>query len=107
MKKLLPFETPVNYFFEVVIIDPSDKHDYTYNLYTYIQDIDVVAAILNYSTKYEYTIRYIGTIPTVPCSRCLSINQAVAYFQRLRFYIRETVEREKTVRWTEVVEKEI
>lgn len=108
MIKLLPYETPTVYYFEVVIVDPSNSNiSFVRNIYSYIQDIDVIAAIVDYSTKYDYTLRYLGTEPTLPRSQHLSLNQAVALLQRLRFYTRKTVEKQRIVTYTEVIEEEL
>lgn len=107
MIKILPYEPPTVYYFEVVIVDPSNSNKFVRNIYSYIQDTDVIAAIVNYSTKYDYTLRYLGTEPTLPRSQHLSLNQAVALLQRLRFYTRKTVEKQRIVTYTEVIEEEL
>lgn len=108
MIKLLPYEPPTVYYFEVTFIDPSDSNiSLVRNIYSYIQDIDVIAAIINYSTKYDYTLQYVGTAPTLPQSKHLSLNQAVAYFKKLRFYTKKEIQRQKVIAYTEIVTEEL
>lgn len=112
MTKMLPYspEYSTNYYFQVVLKNPDkeaiDKGLLCY-IYSYIDDISIVAAIVKSCTKYEFTIRPAEPHMYERGVNVWSINQACGYLRRLRFIKKSVVKRTRTIEWNEEVEEEL
>lgn len=109
MKKILPFkaEYSTNHYYVIKFTDPENNKTVNYVLYSYIDDIGVIASIVAHSTKYSFEIEYKGTEGPSNNIDTMSINQAVSFFRRLRFIRKVTVKKYKVVEWNEIIEEEL
>lgn len=109
MKKILCFkdEYSTNYYYVVKFTDPENNQTLTYCLYSYIDDVMIMASIVAHSTKYPFEIEYKGTEGPSKGIETMSINQAVSFFRRLRFIRKVTVKRQRIVEWNEIIEEEL
>ena len=109
MKKILPFkaEYSTNHYYVIKFTDPENNKTVNYVLYSYIDDIGVIASIVAHSTKYSFEIEYKGTEDPSKSIETMSINQAVSFFRRLRFIRKVTVKRQRVVEWNEIIEEEL
>lgn len=112
MVKLLPYkpEYSTNYYFAVELQNP-DQTDlikgHACVVYSYIDDIAIVAAIVKSCTKYNFTIHPVDGKQVYDAPNLWSINQAVQYLRRLRFFKKTVVKRTKTIEWNEEIEEEL
>ena len=111
MYKLAPFkeEYSKNFFFIISVMDPSDKKNYNFVIYSYVEDPTVIALLIKGLTKYTFAIHCCGNEkPQITeDGYMMSINQAATFFRRLRFYEIKNVTRRKVIEWTEKVEIEL
>lgn len=108
MVKILPFERKysTNYSYSLNFVDPESSKNLYYEVYSYIDDPSVIYNIIASATKYPFAIKANGEVSN-PSYGAMSINQAVSFFRRLRFYKTTIVERQKVVKWNEVIEEEL
>ena len=110
MVKFLPFENGVHneyYSFAVTLHNPCGDEDFKCVIYSYVEDIAIVAAIVEASTKYKFTIADKDAATYLHYRNEWSINQACQYLKRLRFYKKEVVTKTKTITWDEEIETEL
>lgn len=112
MMKLLPYspEYTTNYYFAVELQNPDQTgitKGYFCVIYSYIDDIAIVSAIVKSCTKYDFTIKPTSNISPKDSSIVWSINQAVHYLRRLRFFKKTVVKKTKTIEWNEEIEEEL
>ena len=110
MVRMLPFnpEYTTNHYFVVYLKNPDQTglvKGHCVCIYTYIDDIAIVAAIVRACTKYEFTISPTIETQVVNSPDKWSINQAVHYLRRLRFIKKSVVKKTKTIEWEEEVEE--
>lgn len=110
MVKLLPYnsEYSKNYYFLVSFKSPDQNNEeYNVIIYSYIRDAAILGAIIQSCTAYKFTLRSLLKNELPSRTEKWSINQAIQYLQRLRFYKKVTITKQKVVEWEEVIEVEL
>lgn len=107
---MLPFnpEYTTQHYFIVCLKNPDQTglvKGHCSVIYTYIDDIAIVAAVVKAYTKYEFTISPAIETQVAGNPNIWSINQAAHYLRRLRFIKKSVVKKTKTIEWEEEVEE--
>jgi hypothetical protein len=109
MYKTFNPEMSKNYYFLVNIVNP-DKSDsvkgYPVVIYSYVNDIQIISAIVKHCTKYDFTITEV-TKTSHDYLNQWSINQACGYLRRFRFIRRKKITLSKVVTWEEEIKEEL
>jgi len=112
MVKMLPYNTEysTNYYFVVKLQNPDQTgivKGHVCVVYSYIDDIAIVSAIVKSCTKYNFTIKPLEGRLVDYAPNVWSINQAIQYLRRLRFFKKTVVKKTKTIEWNEEIEEEL
>lgn len=112
MVKMLPYNTEysTNYYFVVNLQNPDQTglvKGYACVVYSYIDDIAIVSAIVKSCTKYNFTIKPLEGRLVDHAPNVWSINQAIQYLRRLRFTKKTVVKKTKIIEWNEEIEEEL
>lgn len=112
MVKMLPYkpEYSTNYYFAVELRNPNQDglvKGHFCVIYSYIDDIAIVSAIVKSCTKYDFTIKPISDRLSDGAPNVWSINQAIQYLRRLRFFKKTVVKKTKIIEWNEEIEEEL
>ena len=112
MVKLLPYnpEYSTNYYFAVELQNPEQTDlvkSHICVVYSYIDDIAIIAAIVKSCTKYNFIIHPVDGTQVKCAPNLWSINQTAQYLRRLRFFKKTIVKKTKTIEWNEEIEEEL
>lgn len=96
------------YYFVIRMIDPADNEAINFVMYSYVDDPAIIALLIKGLTKYDFEVIPKGTTEPRGITKVsiMSINQAVTFFKRLRFYALKSEVKSKVISWTEITEVE-
>lgn len=115
MIKLLPWKSEycTVYSFLVTLNNP-DKTDintgYLFIVSSYIDDPEIISAIIKKYTKYEFTIKFRPECLKSDKSHRLnemSLNETIGFLRRFRFIKKTTVIKQKVIEYRETIEEEL
>ena len=110
MLKPLDPEVCTYHYFLVTLLNP-DKPDsiqgrYRFVIYSYIDDIQIISAIVKHCTKYDFSITEVDKY-SYHCLFQQSIDQACEELHRFRFTRTRKVKLSKVVTWEEEISEEL
>lgn len=97
-------EHSANHYFVVRFEDPSNGRVHNFIVHSFCDDAGLVAGIIKYSTKYPFTIAYMGTSePKIEGKvlDTLSLNAAISKFRRMQFFKEVVVDKIKVIHYKE------